>query len=90
MGGGDGSVLQQELREKMGFVYEIYSEVEIYKDVAVLSIIFSITRENVYKALEKIMDILKKLKQNISQINMDMNRIFFTENLWFWLEDSIN
>lgn len=40
IGGGDGSRLQKEIREKMGLVYDIYSYVEIYNDAAVLSILF--------------------------------------------------
>ena len=38
--------------------------------------------------LENIMKILKDLKFNISQKDIDMNMAFFTDNLWFWTEDS--
>jgi predicted Zn-dependent peptidase len=88
IGGGDGSRLQKEIREKMGLVYDIYSYVEIYNDVAVLSIFFSIEKKNLQIGLQKIMDILNNLRVNISQRDMNMNITFFTDNLWFWLEDS--
>lgn len=88
LGGGDGSILQKEIREKLGLVYEIYSETEVFRKEAILSIVFSIDKKKQESALEKIMEILGGLKENISQTDMDMNRVFFTENLWFWLEDS--
>ena len=88
LGGGDGSILQKEIREKVGMVYEIYSEIEPFSKEAMLSIIFSIDKKNLEGALKKIMEILDRLKKNISQTDMNMNRVFFTENLWFWLEDS--
>ena len=34
------------------------------------------------------MEILNNIRTNISQRDMDMNMTFFTDNLWFWLEDS--
>ncbi len=88
IGGGDGSRLQKEMREKMGLVYDIYSYVEIYDDVAVLSIFFSIEKKNLQIGLQKIVDILNNLRVDIFQRDIDMNMTFFTENLWFWLEDS--
>ncbi len=88
IGGGDGSRLQKEMREKMGLVYDIYSFVEIYDDVAVLSIFFSIEKKNLQIGLQKIVDILNNLRVDIFQRDIDMNMTFFTENLWFWLEDS--
>lgn len=88
IGGGDGSRLQKEIREKMGLVYDIYSYVEIYNDAAVLSIFFSIEKKNLQAGLQKIMWIIKNLRENISHRDIDMNMTFFTDNLWFWLEDS--
>ena len=88
IGGGDGSRLQKEIREKMGLVYDIYSYVEVYNDVAVLSIFFSIEKKNLQICIQKIMEILNNIRTNISQRDMDMNMTFFTDNLWFWLEDS--
>ena len=88
IGGGDGSRLQKEIREKMGLVYDIYSCVEIYNDAAVLSIFFSIEKKNLQIGLQKIMDILNNLRVDIFQRDIDMNMTFITENLWFWLEHS--
>ncbi len=88
LAGGDGSVLPKEVREKSRLVYAIYSDVEIYKQAAVLSISFSIDKGNLYIGLQKIMETLATLKCNISQRDIDMNMVFFTENLWYWEEDS--
>lgn len=88
IGGGDGSVLQKEIREKEGLVYDIYSEVEMYNSAAVLSIFFSIDKKNLHVVLEMIIKIVNNLKLDISQSDIDMNMTFFTDNLWFWLEDS--
>lgn len=52
IGGGDGSRLQKEIREKMGLVYDIYSYVEIYNDAAVLSIFF-LSKKRTYKQVCK-------------------------------------
>lgn len=35
-----------------------------------------------------IIKIVNNLKLDISQSDIDMNMTFFTDNLWFWLEDS--
>jgi len=88
IGGGDGSVLPGKVREELGLVYEIYSDPEIYEDSAVLSITFSIARKEFYQALEQIMKLLRGLKADISQREIESNKVFFTENLWFWLEDT--
>ena len=53
-----------------------------------LSIFFSIEKKNLQAGLQKIMWIKKNLRENISQRDIDMNMTFFTDNLWFWLEDS--
>lgn len=88
IGGGDGSLLQKEIREKLGLVYEIYSEAEIYNGAAVVSIMFSIDKKNLHISLKKIAEVLKNLKTNISQTDVDSNIVFFTDNLWYWTEDS--
>ena len=88
LGGGDGSILQKEIREKEGLVYDIYSDVDMYEEAAVLSIYFSVEREMLYETLEKVSGILKEINIIISQKDVDMNMTFFTENLWFWADDT--
>ena len=86
VGGGDGSYLQQEIRDKRGMVYYIYSYGEIFSDKAVWSIVYSIEKDQLYLSLNVIVKMLKMLKTVISQEDIEKNMPFFTENLWYWTE----
>lgn len=86
VGGGDGSYLQQEIRDKRGMVYDIYSYGEIFNDKAVWSIVYSIEKDQLYLSLNVIVKMLKMLKTVISQEDIEKNMPFFTENLWYWTE----
>lgn len=86
VGGGDGSYLQQEIRDKRGMVYDIYSYGEIFSDKAVWSIVYSIEKDQLYLSLNVIVKMLKMLKTVISQEDIEKNMPFFTENLWYWTE----
>ena len=86
VGGGDGSYLQQEIRDKRGMVYDIYSYGEIFSDKAVWSIVYSIEKDQLYLSLNVIVKMLKLLKTVISQEDIEKNMPFFTENLWYWTE----
>ena len=86
VGGGDGSYLQQEIRDKRGMVYDIYSYGEIFSDKAVWSIVYSIEKDQLYLSLNVIVKMLKMLKTVISQEDIEKNMRFFTENLWYWTE----
>ena len=86
VGGGDGSYLQQEIRDKRGMVYDIYSYGEIFSDKAVWSIVYSIEKDQIYLSLNVIVKMLKMLKTVISQEDIEKNMPFFTENLWYWTE----
>ena len=86
VGGGDGSYLQQEIRDKRGMVYDIYSYGEIFSDKAVWSIVYSIEKDQLYLSLNVIVKMLKMLKTVISQEDIEKYMPFFTENLWYWTE----
>ena len=86
VGGGDGSYLQQEIRDKRGMVYDIYSYGEIFSDKAVWSIVYYIEKDQLYLSLNVIVKMLKMLKTVISQEDIEKNMPFFTENLWYWTE----
>ena len=86
VGGGDGSYLQQEIRDKRGMVYDIYSYGDIFSDKAVWSIVYSIEKDQLYLSLNVIVKMLKMLKTVISQEDIEKNMPFFTENLWYWTE----
>ena len=88
IGGGDGSYLQSEIRENQGLVYDIYSCVDIFSKESILSIIFSIDKSRLQLSILEIIKILKQLKNIISKKDVDRNMAFFTENLWYWAEET--
>lgn len=88
IGGGDGSYLQTKIRENQGLVYDIYSCVDIFSKESILSIIFSIDKSRLQLSILEIIKILKQLKNIISKKDVDRNMTFFTENLWYWAEET--
>ncbi len=89
LGGGTGSVLPDSIREDMGLVYDIYSTLDIYNCKSVLSIIFSIDKKKLYKCTEEIVELLNRIKKHISRELTESNMPYFTENIWYLLEDPI-
>ena len=87
LGGGTTSILQQVIREEMGMSANIYSEIEEYADAAVINIILSTDKKNLYVVLNKIIEIINSIKENVSDVDLAMNLPFYTDNLWFQLED---
>ena len=87
VGGGEGSLLPMELRERTGLSSNIYSTTEEYNDTAVLHILFSIDKKSLYEGIRLIMNVLSGVKQNITDSQFETNMPYFTENLWFWLEN---
>lgn len=87
IGEGDGSILSKEIREKRGLTYDIHSCVDCYEDAMLLNIVFSTQKQYLYEALEETLGTLQQIKQNITNVDIDSNIQFFTENLWYWLDD---
>jgi hypothetical protein len=87
LGGGIGSLLQMEIREKTGISSNIYSLIEEYCDVSVLHIVFSTDRKQLYNSIQLIMNVLNCVKKEIDDIQIESNMPYFTENLWFRLEE---
>ena len=72
LGGGMSSRLFQELREELGLCYSVYSFGASYHDVGAFGIYLALNRENEEKALEKILEILRDLKENgVSQTELE-------------------
>ena len=63
LGGSMSSMLFQEIREKLGLVYSIYSYLNIYEDCGVLAINAATTSENMVKTLEVLSEQMRKLKK---------------------------
>ena len=87
MAAGDGSVLMQEMRERRGLVYDIYSYAEEYENNMLLSIEFCTDKENLTECLKLIFDLTANFSSILTQKDIDTNIVFFTDNLWYWEEE---
>ena len=63
LGGSMSSMLFQEIREKLGLVYSIYSYLNIYEDCGVMAVNAATTSENMVKTLEVLSEQMRKLKK---------------------------
>ena len=61
-GSGFGSRLMEEIREKRGFAYSVYSYLSIYNDFGILKINFQTDKKNVSDALRVVSTELDKFK----------------------------
>lgn len=87
LGGGIGSILQREIREKLGLSSNIYSEFVILDNLVQLRINFSVDKADIYRSISAVITIINNMKQGIEKRFYDSNIIFFTDNLWFNLEN---
>lgn len=88
LGEGVGSRLQKCVREEMSYTSDIYSEPEIYEDMAVLHIKFSVSKRELLPCLERIFNVIAQMKQEICESDMAVALPFFSENLEFLLDDT--
>ena len=64
LGGGMSSRLFQEIREKRGLAYAIFSYNASFQDTGILTIYAGTARDKLNKVIELIMNELRKLKKN--------------------------
>ncbi len=88
LGEGVGSKLQRKIREENALTSNIYSSVEDYKDVAVIHIKYSIKKNCLYESLRLIVEVLNSMKIDISKSDFETTIPFYTENLWYILDDT--
>jgi len=88
LGGGTTSTLQRVIREALGLSSNIYSTVETYRDAVLINIEFCVNKKSLYDSLRKIVEILASLKDYVTDEDMETNLPFYTENLWYWMEDT--
>lgn len=62
LGGGMSSLLFQELREKTGYAYSVYSYTHTYQDSGFLEIYFGTTPEHQDACMDAVRDILRRLR----------------------------
>ena len=63
LGGGMSSRLFQNIREKQGLAYAVYSELSMYSDTGCMAIYAGTSTENAAKVVESIIHELRELKQ---------------------------
>jgi len=64
LGGGMSSRLFQNIREKQGLAYAVYSELSMYRDTGCMAIYAGTSVESAGKVIESIMKEFRELKQN--------------------------
>ena len=64
LGGGMSSRLFQNVREKQGLVYSIFSELNPFRDTGLLSVYAGASRESAPKVVQSIVNEFRQLKQN--------------------------
>jgi predicted Zn-dependent peptidase len=65
LGGGMSSRLFQNIREKQGLAYAVYSELSMYSDTGCLAIYAGTSVETAGKVVESIVQELREVKQNL-------------------------
>ena len=87
LGGGDGSRLQNALKEENGYSYNVYSEIYEHQDSSQFCIYFSAQKENIYKTFELIVQTIQNIKSRLTELDLILNKPFFINNIWFDLEN---
>lgn len=87
LGEGIGSRLQMSLREEKKLTSNIRSYVEYYTDTSHLMIEYSVLHKHFLASLLEISSILKGLKENVTNLDMDSSLPFYTDNASFILDD---
>jgi predicted Zn-dependent peptidase len=65
LGGGMSSRLFQNIREKQGLAYAVYSELSMYRDTGCMAIYAGTSVENAAKVVESIVKELRDIKENL-------------------------
>ena len=65
LGGGMSSRLFQNIREKQGLAYAVYSELSMYRDAGCMAIYAGTSVESAAKVVESIVKELRELKENL-------------------------
>jgi predicted Zn-dependent peptidase len=86
LGGGMSSRLFQEIREKRGLVYSIYSHASSYRDTGLLSIYAGTSPNDVIELIPVIFDELHKLAKNVTITEVNRAKAQLKASLMMGLE----
>src|ERR1700688_3087213 len=89
LGGGMSSRLFQNIRERQGLAYSIYSDLNPYRDTGCLSVYAGTSRESASKVVESIVSEFRKLKsENVPEEEIRLSKDQLKGSLMLSLESS--
>ena len=89
LGGGMSSRLFQNVREKQGLAYSIFSELNPYRDTGCLAVYAGTSRENVPKVVESVLCEFRELKEKAIDLEeLERTKAQLKGNLMLSLESS--
>jgi len=88
LGGGVSSMLFQEIREKRGLVYSIYSYISSYADTGALAVYAGTGKKKVLQVIELVLKELRGLAETLSGIDVERAKAQIKGNLIFGLEST--
>jgi len=89
MGGSMSSHLFQEVREKRGLVYNIYSYVNCYHDTGTFGISTSMSRESMTEVLSLVKEEIEQIRdRGITEDELAFSKEYIKGNLFISLESS--
>jgi predicted Zn-dependent peptidase len=89
LGGGMSSRLFQNIRERQGLAYSIYSDLNPYRDTGCLSIYAGTSRQSAVKVVESVVSEFRKLKsENLSDEELRRSKDQLKGSLMLSLESS--
>lgn len=88
LGAGVSSRLFQEIREKRGLVYSIYSYISAYLDTGVWAVYAGTGRKRVAQVMELIVKEMRELADNMTEIELERAKAQLKGNLILGLEST--
>jgi predicted Zn-dependent peptidase len=91
LGGGMSSRLFQNIREKRGLAYAVFSNLNTYRDAGCLNIYAGVATENIRKVVDLILEEFRQLKSTpIGQDELQRSKDYLKGNLLLSLESTMS
>ena len=88
LGEGDGSALSMALRENTAFTDEVFSYVDVYKNLSKISILFSVNNTQLLEAIDLLFQTICGLKGLLTEYDLCSSKMFYTKNQQYHYDDS--